>query len=205
MPSAKSSGKNAAPRSQWESIEYEPRVPKLSKKNLALWVKWDSSEYQCTGTTKAGQPCSNYCKLDHDHFDEFWPGVTDRCRYHIDEVARRTRDLARIAGQSGADPVESLQPPERKQQIRGARKAERPPVKRSGSASVEPASRRGNGATGRLRQLTFAFAAPPAAQQPPGFGPGPRPLAAQLDEPPRLEPGPRPKVSNAIEARGENN
>jgi hypothetical protein len=179
---------------------------KLSRKAAALRAKSQRNGHrECNGTTKSGQPCQNLCGVDKDYYDEFWPGVTDRCRYHIDEVARRTRDLARIAGRSGADPVESLQPPERKKQIRGAGKAGRRPVKRSGSTSVEPASRRANGTTGRLRQLTFGFAAAPAALQPPGFGPGPRSLTAQLDEPPRLERGPRPTVSNAVEARGENN
>jgi hypothetical protein len=135
-----------------------------------LYYDWSGSYCQCTGTTVKGEPCGATCKHKLD-FDEFWPGVTDRCVHHVDELDRRSRDIAWVAQKTGADPVESLRPIERAkrlEQIRRARLRERPPARR----------------TGRAFQATFGFA---------------RPLWRRLEEPPRLEPGVRATKSNAVD------
>ncbi len=123
----------------------------LSRKNRALWLQWQEGEYSCNGTTKRGDPCGNGTVVRNwERGDEFWPGVTDRCRYHIDEVARRDRDLARIAKRSGAADVEALQPAERRKEIHRATQATRPRVKRSDPDPVESTSADDKSALGRV-------------------------------------------------------
>jgi len=169
-----------------------------------FWSEACHPPWKCRGFTRAGEPCNATCRKVK--FEEYWSGVSDRCVHHVDEVARRARDIARTARRTGAADVEALLPYERHhrlKEIRLAEQARTAAARRSASSPVEPTSRRANGATGLLPP---GFAAPLAAKQPPGFGSGPRSLADRLEEPPQLEPGPKPTLSNAIEIKkGERN
>jgi hypothetical protein len=169
-----------------------------------VYHEWLECGRRCTGTRTDGKPCRAICRKVA--YEWFWPGTSDRCIHHADGLDCRSREIANIASKSEAATLEKYSPFHRARklkEIRRAGQARTAAVRRSASSPVEPTSRRANGAMG---QLTFAFAASPAAQQPPGFGTGPRSLAAQLEEPPQLEPGPKPTVSNAIEIKkGESN
>lgn len=179
--------------SQDEDIDFDDALALCTEDQYSLWSVASYWPWRCQGITKAGVLCQAICRKIK--LEEYWPGVTDRCIHHIDEMARRTRDIARTARRTGAADVEALPPYERHHRLKRIRRAEQArlaAVRRSASSPTERTSRRGSCATGRQRgQLTFAFAAS---------------LAAQLEEPPRLEPGTRVPVSNAVDiAKGERN
>jgi len=128
-----------------------------------FWSEASHPPWKCRGFTRAGQPCNATCRKVK--LEEFWPGVSDRCIHHIDELARQNRDIARIARRTGAADVEALPPKERHhrlkeirlaeqaqqlEKIRRAKQARTAIARRRASPPVEPTSRRGNGATGLL-------------------------------------------------------
>ena len=186
--------------------------------NKVWWGDVHVPDRRCTATNAAGERCG-CVSVRCPRRERPWPGVTDRCFHHVDELARRTRDLDRIAERSGADPVESLEPPERKKQIRPARKRTPPAVKRSEPPPTEHTCQHD-----RDEEPTWddVLAILEDWQQgrgscpegwPPGYGdddtdhqagqrqlmfPFAASLSQRLEEPPRLEPGPKATKSNAV-------
>lgn len=77
-----------------------------SNETEELFLAWMDSGCQCTGTTTTGKRCRARCKKVGVSND-FWPGVTDRCIHHVDELDRRNFQIATIAWQREADDIES--------------------------------------------------------------------------------------------------
>lgn len=153
----------------------------VTRSTEELFDQWTASKFRCTGKNRHDKQCGNFC--DAADYLAFWPGVSDRCGCHVDGLAERTAQIARIARESIADPVDTMWPDERvarieylrrrkkrKQEIYRARQAKLAVAKQSEPPPIEPTSSVRDGATGRQDgQLTFGFAASPAAKQPPGF------------------------------------
>ena len=80
--------------------------------NLPWWAACYEGVRRCTGTTVSGRRCEAVCRR-LPRREAVWPGVHDRCCVHVDPLALRTYNLARIAQKTGADRIESLRPLER--------------------------------------------------------------------------------------------
>ncbi len=120
----------------------------VNKGTRFLYRVWSGDGRRCRGTTSKGTDCRAICS--DVEIESFWPGVSDRCIHHVDEAARRDRELARIAKRSGAADAEALQPAERRKEIHRATQATRPRVKRSDPDPVESTSADDTSALGRV-------------------------------------------------------
>ena len=108
-----------------------------------LYHAWLECGCRCTGTKTDGKPCRAICR--EVPYPWFWPGTSDRCTHHVDGLDRRSREIADIASKSGAAKLEIYSPFHRARKLRGnppRREPEEPPVRRSASSPVEPASQR---------------------------------------------------------------
>ena len=108
--------------SQDEAIDFHDALALCTEDQYSLWSVASYWPWRCQGITKAGVLCQAICRKIK--LEEYWPGVTDRCIHHIDEMARRTVTSPGPHGNGAAD-VEALPPYERHHRLKRIRRADK--------------------------------------------------------------------------------
>lgn len=61
----------------------------LTAEDWSAYQAWMNSHYQCTGRTRAGQPCQAHTSTEAGYDpSRFHRGISDRCVHHIEQDER---------------------------------------------------------------------------------------------------------------------